>query len=101
MAIAADMTICFILEAMVALQDEEMQQNGVVALFYNVGFGVTPHIDKDLFFSSPRISNSLPLRFVARHYCYDNMKLKPVLSLLRVNIETNGRVRFRAHFGEC
>ena len=82
--------------------DEDAQRKGVVKVFYNVGMGGTsPTMDTDLMFKgAPVLFEAMPFRMVAMHYCYDDPRIRPAMSLLHHVIGRSGRVRFRAHFGK-
>jgi hypothetical protein len=81
---------------MTALEDVQVQRSGVVALIYNVG---TKSVDYELLRNSPKLMESLPFRVVSVHYCYSDVRIRPAMALIQANIGTEGRVRFRAHFG--
>jgi hypothetical protein len=84
-----------------ALTDEEIQRKGFVKVIYNVGMRKMPTLDTDLFFKGvPTVVEALPLRMAAMHYCYDDPKIRPALSILQHSIGRAGRVRFRAHYGK-
>jgi hypothetical protein len=51
-----------------------------------------------------RMRECLPMRPSAVHCCYNDIRLRPIISLYQQVMGTHGRVRFRAHFGshtEC
>jgi hypothetical protein len=81
--------------------DEEAQKRGVVACAYFLG-GLD--FDPQLVRKSGNLRNALPVRLDAVHFCYNDPRVVPVLSLAVFIMGTHIRVRFRTHYGsdeEC
>jgi hypothetical protein len=56
-------------------------------------------IDPDLMTNGVNYTACLPMRFVAVHYCFDDPRLLPAISLAKMVVRTNTRLRFRVHYG--
>jgi hypothetical protein len=83
------------------LEDEEAQRKGVVAIFYNVGIDkFASMLDSSLMRNGTKSMESLPLRLTGIHYCYDDARLLPALSISQLVIRRQGRLRLRVHYGE-
>mmetsp|Transcript_17559 Transcript_17559/g.43207 ORF Transcript_17559/g.43207 Transcript_17559/m.43207 type:complete len:452 (+) Transcript_17559:1565-2920(+) len=83
-----------------AMQDENMQRKGIVAILYYVGsnyeegtFGF--NITKSVF----QTRLCVPHRLEAMHLCYSSKAFRPILSGLRFFMDRRGRTRSRIHFG--
>jgi hypothetical protein len=86
---------------MVALgQDEDTQKKGIVNLVYSVGVGrITMKLDEEVFLNAYKFTDCLPIRIVAMHYCFNDAKLRPVMSFIQLACGKHTRLRFRAHYG--
>jgi hypothetical protein len=88
---------------MVALEeDEDTQKKGIVNLVYSVGgvgTSITMKLDKEVFLNASKFMDCLPIRFVAMHYCFNDAKLRPVMSFIQLACGKHTRIRFRAHYG--
>ena len=85
---------------MVAEEDENFQKKGVVAIYYVHSTGDSPKLDSEFVSHNRRISECLPLRAVAFHFCYDDSRLRPAMTMVQLFIGPRGRIRFRPHFGK-
>jgi hypothetical protein len=85
--------------------DERAQREGFVTVAYNVQVDIASLFKVPVFASrKTRMRECLPMRPSAIHFCYNDIRLRPFISLYQKCIGTHGRVRFRAHFGshtEC
>jgi hypothetical protein len=82
-------------------RDKEAQRNGFVFVLYygtDPGFPLQEHFARAKM--ARKIWGSLPFRLVGMHACYDDSKLRPMLSVIPALMEKARLVRFRAHFGE-
>lgn len=87
---------------MAGLRDEEAQKKGVVVVNYFIDLDArTQAWDSELFLYVRKLTDALPIRGSAHHFCFDNPKLRPVMGWIQMVIKTHGRVRFRTHFGKC
>jgi hypothetical protein len=87
---------------MSGLRDEEAQKKGVVIVNYFLDLDArTQAWDTELFRHSRKLTDAMPMRGSAHHFCFDNPKLRPVMGWIQMLILTHGRVRFRTHFGKC
>jgi hypothetical protein len=83
---------------MVNSEDLENQQKGVVAVMWFLGpkNKATPQsIRKQV-----EVSQSLPMRITAFHFCYNNVEQIPALYSVKVWFDRSTRIRIRAHKGE-
>jgi hypothetical protein len=87
---------------MVALEDVKAQKKGFVSIFYNCGgLGGAEKLYFDVISKiKTMINDSLPYRNRAAHYCYDNPRILPALSLLQLFMGKENRIRFRSHYGK-
>ena len=46
------------------------------------------------------IRNGIPKKIAAIHYCYDNVLMKPFVSIMQGLMSKSLRIRFRTHFGD-
>jgi hypothetical protein len=82
---------------MLALKDIDTQKNGVVAIPYNVGSGKTK--DRQAILKNAQLVTTLPLRFTAVHYCYDDEKLRGLFYVAMYVFQKAARIRCRFHLG--
>lgn len=80
------------------LRDEETRKNGMVLIFYNVGSKTSP--DRKFCFALNDFKKGVPTPFVSFHICYDNPRVRPILSLLLSTLGTFLTVRCRSHYGK-
>lgn len=83
---------------MFALRDEDTQKNGIVAIVYNVGCDKSQS-DRASVMANTELVSSLPLRFTALHYCYDDEKQRALFFVAMFFLRRNERLRCRFHFG--
>jgi hypothetical protein len=90
--------------------DENAQREGFLTVAYNVQVDIA-----SLFIGQvtkrhggigrhKRMRELLPIRPSAIHFCYNDIRLRPLISIYQQCIGTHGRVRSRTHFGshtEC
>jgi len=81
------------------MRDEETRKNGMVLIFYNVGSTRMP--DRKFCFALNDFIKGMPNPFVSFHICYDNLRVRPILSLILSTIGTFLTVRCRSHFGSA
>jgi hypothetical protein len=87
---------------MSGMRDEEAQKKGVVIVYYFLDLDDGTQVwDTELFLHSRKLTDAIPMRGSAHHFCFNNPKLRPVMGWIQMLIKTHGRVRFRAHFGKC
>ena len=82
-----------------SLDDEEAQKKGVVLVFYNVGLCAPEKDYSELMRHMHMVSEALPYRAAANHYCYDDVRIRAAMALLQLILGKNHRLRFRSHFG--
>ena len=82
---------------MTALEDVETQRNGVVLVGINVG--PKRAVDRTAVWTTQRVRKTLPIRVTGMHYCYDDFKMRPMMSIAMLVMGATSRVRFRAHYG--
>ena len=80
------------------IEDVETQRNGMILMGVNVG--PKRRIDREVAFNVHKVRRALPLRTVAIHYCYDDMRMIPMMTLGMLAMGAAGRVRFRPHYGD-
>lgn len=83
---------------MAGVESEHAQKVGVVGLVYNVG--THPFIDRVGVWQGARLMKSLPLRWNAVHYCYNNPVLRSLISFGMMIIGEELRPRVRPHSGK-
>ena len=83
------------------LEDNEASQKyGVVTIIYCVGTSQISGLDRDMMTNGREVAFAIPLRYCAVHYCFDDFRLRPVMSLAKLLVDTSTRLRFRSHFGK-
>jgi hypothetical protein len=83
---------------MTALEDPETQKAGLVLVGYNMG--EKRAMDRQAVWAIQRLRKVLPMRVVGMHYCYDDFKFRPMMTVAMLVMGAMNRVRFRAHYGE-
>jgi hypothetical protein len=81
-------------------EDEDVQRNGVVLVFYNIGASLLGKVHIDYFMRSKSMSTSLPIKAAGFHFCYDNALLQPLVTTVQMVLGRNWRARSRVHFGK-
>ena len=82
----------------VAIQDEDAQLKGFVAVFYTVG--PKAPVERIALWKALHITHVFPARYVGLHFCYDDPNLRWMMSMASTVFETATRSRFRCHFGK-
>lgn len=80
-----------------AVQEEALQKKGVVVIFNFVGKKARP-VSLNLVRTIYRYRLAVPHRLEAVHYCFDNKKLRPFVSGLRLFMGSRARMRSRVHY---
>eukprot|EP00529_Nitzschia_sp_RCC80_P002194 CAMPEP_0113494020 /NCGR_PEP_ID=MMETSP0014_2-20120614/28893_1 /TAXON_ID=2857 /ORGANISM="Nitzschia sp." /LENGTH=897 /DNA_ID=CAMNT_0000387903 /DNA_START=253 /DNA_END=2946 /DNA_ORIENTATION=- /assembly_acc=CAM_ASM_000159 len=80
------------------IEDVETQRNGMILMGVNVG--PKRRVDREIVFNVHKVRRALPIRTVAIHYCYDDMRMIPMMTLGMLAMGAAGRVRFRPHYGD-
>jgi hypothetical protein len=83
---------------MAALEDENTQKAGMVIVGYNMG--PKRALDRQAVWGIQKLRRVLPMRVVGMHYCYDDFKMRPMMTLAMLVMGSHGRMRFRAHYGK-
>jgi hypothetical protein len=80
--------------------DEEFQKRGMTVCRYSLGAEAAGHLHLDFVIKAARLAKAMPIKTMGYHYCYDDVKLRPLLATLQMFGGRNLRLRFRAHFGK-
>lgn len=83
------------------VEDLETQKKGMVIVMW--GLGPSERVEPLSFqHTMKQVKNmeSLPMRVVAIHFCYDHWYIIPVLATLKVAFDVFTRLRIRSHYGE-
>jgi hypothetical protein len=83
---------------MVATQDIETQRKGLILIGCNVG--PQRRVDRRLAWNVHKVRQALPLRQMGIHYCYDDLRMMPMMTIGMLVSSASSRVRFRAHYGK-
>lgn len=91
--------MCWYLALSLVEQDEEVQKQGIVEVFFANGAlkqqtNITKHFKEG--FTGLLC---LPIRLVGIHFCYDDVMFQPILQLAQLVFGANNRLRFRSHQG--
>jgi hypothetical protein len=86
--------------SMAALQDEDTQCKGMVVVVYIVGPNAIEAFDVEVRKKFASLSKALPTKINATHFCYSDVRLLPVVSLVQMVFPKEMRLRYRSHFGE-
>jgi hypothetical protein len=81
------------------LEDPDAQRLGIAVVLYNVDYNSLQKHNLHFLMNSKFMSESLPMRYASCHFCYNDLRLLPLMSTFQLTITTEARVRFRAHFG--
>lgn len=91
--------MCWYLALTAVENDEEVQRNGIVEVFFaNGALGKQTKISDYLTQGFASLL-SMPIRLVGIHFCYDNYLFQPILKLTQIVFGASNRLRFRAHHG--
>jgi hypothetical protein len=82
---------------MTAAEDVETQKRGCIFVGYNMG--KDRKVDRTAAATILRLRNLVPLKVVSSHYCYDDLKMRPMMTVATLIIGRHGRARFRHHYG--
>lgn len=83
---------------MTATEDIETQKLGIVGIAYNVG--PYSRSDRQAVWKNAKLCASLPLRFSAMHYCYDDPSKGTLLNVAMFVFGRHIRMRCRTHCGK-
>ena len=83
---------------MTAIHDESTQKNGLVFVGYNMGKNRI--VDRTMAWNVSQLRKVLPMRITGVHYCYDDFKMRPMITVATLVMGTTNRVRFRSHYGK-
>ena len=86
---------------MTLAEDESVQRNGVVLLFYTLGATLLEKVHLEYFMNSKSMTTSLPMRAGGFHFCYDDATLRPLVVTIQTILGRNWRVRSRVHYGKA
>ena len=81
-------------------QDEHVQKKGFIAIGYRIGCDQGDPTFFETFKHMPILTEALPFRTVAVHFCYEHSQLRPLALLIQNAINAVDRLRFRVHFGK-
>jgi hypothetical protein len=84
---------------MSAAQDEVSQNKGLTAIIYNVGEGWLNNFDSLLLQGIAQVTQALPIRDAAVHYCYTDPKFGALVAFFSKFAEADVRTRSRLHQG--
>jgi hypothetical protein len=79
---------------MLALEDVESQQKGLVLLVYNVDGGGFSKMDPKGLPSGAKFMKAIPMRVTAMHFCYNDPATSPFLAFTKYVIGRESRLRF-------
>jgi hypothetical protein len=82
---------------MVAAQDVETQQKGLILMGCNVG--PQRQVNRKIAWHVHKVRQALPLKTMGIHYCYDDLRMLPMMTIGMLVSSASSRVRFRAHYG--
>lgn len=84
---------------MSAMEDPVAQKLGLTTILYNVDFSGPSKRDIDFLLSSKWLKDTLPYRVASMHFCYNDSRLRPLISALQAISGKESRIRFRTHYG--
>ena len=79
--------------------DELAQKRGIVIVDYCVGFRKVDPKLLDTFRNIGMLTEALPVRTVAVHFCYDISQIRPLALFIQNALALDFRLRFRTHYG--
>ena len=85
---------------MIAVQELEAQVKGFVSIFYNLDICEhEPQYMEAMKRVKRVLTDSLPYRNVAVHYCLNDPRMMRALAIFKLVTGKNHRLRFRTHYG--
>lgn len=75
----------------------ETQRNGIIFIACSVG--PNRRVDRQLGWNLHKVRAALPVRTVGMHFCYDDVRIIPMMTVGMLVMGATGRVRVRAHYG--
>lgn len=84
--------------AMTMIEDIETQRKGHIIIGCNVGPKRT--VDRQCAFNIHKVRRAMPLRQCGIHFCYDDLRMIPMMTMAMLFMGASGRVRFRPHYGD-
>ena len=84
--------------------DDLTQQHGITGVVYTVGTAGSTGNQRQMMWNCAQMCSSLPVKYNAFHYCYDNAKLRRIAPLFHMGFGKHNRARFKFHYGshtEC
>jgi hypothetical protein len=84
---------------MTQAEDLDTQKKGIVGVVYNFSL-LGDQIDPSTILRSVKLRNSLPIRFVAMHYCFNHPSFVDFINYERCSFDKQTRARCRAHKGK-
>ena len=82
-----------------AMENEENQKRGMVFIYYALG-PMNVGMDRTAAWRITMVMQTMPLRPVSLHICYENPVLRPIFDLVMAVTERRNRMRVRAHLGK-
>ena len=83
-------------------ENEDNQKRGVVSILYAMGHTpdeMSPCQDKNESWEFGRLRAAAPIRLAAAHICYDNPRVRAMISLALVVMGAKNRTRYFSHLG--
>eukprot|EP00339_Tiarina_fusa_P026309 CAMPEP_0117083640 /NCGR_PEP_ID=MMETSP0472-20121206/58883_1 /TAXON_ID=693140 ORGANISM="Tiarina fusus, Strain LIS" /NCGR_SAMPLE_ID=MMETSP0472 /ASSEMBLY_ACC=CAM_ASM_000603 /LENGTH=579 /DNA_ID=CAMNT_0004812337 /DNA_START=121 /DNA_END=1861 /DNA_ORIENTATION=+ len=83
---------------MTAMHDVSTQINGLIFIGYNMG--KYRKVDRTAAWCVSQMRKVLPMRIVGMHYCYDDFRMRAMMTVAMLVMGGTNRVRFRGHYGD-
>jgi hypothetical protein len=80
--------------------NDDLQRNGYVFVAYSVGSSVFGNIHLELSLKNSFMSKCLPFKARGFHFCYDDVRLCPLMAAMQISLGQFIRVRFRSYCGK-
>jgi hypothetical protein len=79
------------------MEEENVQKRGVVLIVYYIDVTLG---NREVVYKTVKLKNATPVKIASIHICYNEPKLRPLLTLSLAVVTSYERVRYRAHFGK-
>ena len=79
-------------------KNEQTQKEGIVKVVIN-NRGPKAVVNRNRSWRIMQLGRCLPSRLASFHYCYQDLALRPVLSMVALVAGSYARIRMRFHYG--
>ena len=88
---------------MAALEDINMQKNGLIAIILAIGDSIRRQVDYSIYFQLRKLADAIPVFVRGFHFCYEDEYVGQVanpITAVQWAMDTLTRTKFRVHHGK-